>query len=153
MKIIHGAILMLAATAAAGCRPVTASQAGPVIATAPLSITSSNGVHKFIVDVAQTPEQQERGLMFRARLADDRGMIFPMSPPRYASFWMKNTPEPLDIIFIRADNTIARIAAEAVPYALDRIDSGEPIAAVLEIRGGQAAALGIAEDDTVSWPH
>jgi uncharacterized membrane protein (UPF0127 family) len=65
---------------------------------------------------------------------------------------MKNTPSPLDIIFIRADGTIARIADNAVPYSEARIPSGEPIAAVLEINGGRAAELGIAEDDRVTWP-
>jgi uncharacterized membrane protein (UPF0127 family) len=78
-------------------------------------------------------------------------MIFPMEPPRSASFWMKNTVIPLDMIFIRPDGSIARIAAETVPYALDPVDSGEPVGAVLEIAGGRAAALGIAEDDVVTW--
>ncbi len=90
--------------------------------------------------------------MFRDHLAPDRGMIFPMNPPRMASFWMKNTLIPLDIVFVRADGTIARIAAETEPYSLAQIPSGEPVAAVLELKGGRAAELGIADDDKVSWP-
>jgi uncharacterized membrane protein (UPF0127 family) len=78
-------------------------------------------------------------------------MIFPMNPPRPASFWMKNTVISLDLIFIRPDGTIARIAAEAVPYSLEPIDSGEPVSAVLEIAGGRAAELGISEGDKVRW--
>jgi uncharacterized membrane protein (UPF0127 family) len=74
-----------------------------------------------------------------------------MMPARPAAFWMKNTYIPLDIIFIRPDGGIARIAANAVPEDLTPIDSGEPVAAVLEIGGGGAAANGIAEGDKVSW--
>lgn len=119
----------------------------------PLSIKSGAKVHKFTVEVARTEAEQTRGLMFRDKLADNAGMIFPISPLRVASFWMKNTLIPLDMIFIRADGSIARIAAETVPYSLDPVTSGEPVAAVLEIRGGRAGELGIAENDKVEWPR
>ena len=118
----------------------------------PLTIRSKNGVHHFTVEVAATPEQQERGLMFRKSLAGDRGMIFPYDPPQDVSFWMENTLIPLDIIFIRADGTIVRITkAKAVDET--PLPAGEPIAVVLEIRGGRAAELGIKEGDVASWPH
>ena len=114
----------------------------------PLTIHSASGGHRFTVEVAATPEQQERGLMFRRSLAADRGMIFPYDPPQDVAFWMKNTLIPLDMIFIRSDGTIARIAnAEAARP--DPLPSGEPVAAVLEIRGGRAAELGIKEGDMV----
>jgi len=118
----------------------------------PLTIRSKNGVHHFTVEVAATPEQQERGLMFRKSLAGDRGMIFPYDPPQDVSFWMENTLIPLDIIFIRADGTIVRITKAK---ALDEtpLPAGEPIAVVLEIRGGRAAELGIKEGDVASWSH
>jgi uncharacterized membrane protein (UPF0127 family) len=106
-------------------------------------------VHSFTVEVAATEAQQARGLMFRSSLAPDAGMIFPMRPPRMASFWMKNTFISLDIIFVRANGSIARIAANTQPFSLDPIESGEPVAAVLEIAGGRAAALGIREGDRV----
>ena len=118
----------------------------------PLTIRSKNGVHHFTVEVAATPEQQERGLMFRKSLAGDRGMIFPYDPPQDVSFWMENTLIPLDIIFIRADGTIVRITkAKAVDET--PLPAGEPIAVVLEIRGGRAAELGIKEGDVASWAH
>ena len=117
----------------------------------PLTIKTSTAVRKFRVEVARTEDEQARGLMFRQSLAEDGGMIFPMSPPRFASFWMKNTVIPLDMIFIRGDGTIARIASDTIPYSLEPVDSGEPVAAVLELAGGKAAALGIAEDDVVTW--
>ncbi len=116
-----------------------------------LEIKTAAGVRTFKVEVARTPEQQERGLMFRTSLPDDGGMIFPIAVPREASFWMKNTVIPLDMIFIRSDGTIARIADNTIPYDLTPVSSGEPVTAVLELAGGKAAALGIAEGDRVIW--
>ena len=118
---------------------------------APLTIRSSTGEHRFIVEMARTPEEQAQGLMHRQSLAPDRGMLFPYDPPRPASFWMKNTLIPLDLVFIRADGTISSIEAETVPLSLEPIVSQEPIAAVLEIAGGRAAELGIREGDQVEW--
>ncbi len=90
--------------------------------------------------------------MFRHSLAGDRGMIFPYDPPQEVGFWMKNTLIPLDIIYIRANGTIARIV-NAQPMDITPLPSGEPVALVLEIRGGRAAELGIREGDKVSWAH
>jgi hypothetical protein len=116
----------------------------------PLTIRSATGSHLFTVEVAATPEQQEHGLMFYRSLGADQGMIFPYDPPQDVSFWMRNTLIPLDMIFIRADGTIARIARAK---ALDEtpVPAGEPVAAVLEIRAGRAAELGIREGDRVDW--
>jgi len=116
----------------------------------PLTIRSATGIHHFTVQVAATPDQQERGLMFYKSLGPDQGMIFPYEPPQDIAFWMKNTLIPLDIIFIRADGTIARITKAK---ALDEtpLPSGEPVGAVLEIRGGRAAELGIKPGDRVEW--
>ncbi len=119
----------------------------------PLTIRSASGTHRFTVEVARSPEEQALGLMHRQSLAPDRGMLFPYDPPQPASFWMKNTLIPLDILFIRTDGTIARIAANTVPLSLDPVPSLEPVAAVLEIAGGRAAELGIAPGDRVSWPR
>ena len=117
----------------------------------PLTIHSASGEHRFTVEVAATPEQQETGLMFRTALAPDRGMIFPYSPPQDVAFWMKNTLIPLDMVFIREDGTIARIVT-ARPLDETTVSSGEPVATVLEIGGGRAAQLGIREGDLASWP-
>lgn len=144
------------AAALVACSPnvapaeVVAGQAQTGLKQVPLTITSASGAHRFTVDVAATPEQQERGLMFVKHLAGDRGMIFPYDPPQNVAFWMKNTLIPLDIIFIRADGTIARITNAR---ALDEtpLPSGEPITSVLEIAGGRAAELGIATGDRVEW--
>jgi uncharacterized protein len=121
------------------------------LVTVPLSIQSKSKLIRFQVEVARTGAEQSRGLMFRKSLPKNGGMIFPMSPQREVSFWMKNTVIPLDMIFIRADGSIARIAAETIPYSLEPVSSGEPVASVLEIAGGRAATLGISEDDVVRW--
>lgn len=144
------ALLLMMPAACQAKDPPARSAAG--LALVPLTITTAAGkAHHFTVEVASTPEEQARGLMFRASLAPDTGMIFPMKPPRPASFWMKNTPLSLDMIFIRPDGTIARIAAETTPFSLIPEDSGEPVSAVLELVGGRAAQLGIAEGDRVDW--
>ena len=147
--------------AASRARPSGVQRAGRMdgAAKAPLTtvtVTSQTGRHVFKVEMARTPAEQERGLMFRTDIPKDGGMLFAPYPadgggPREASFWMKNTPSPLDIIFIRADGTIARIAENTVPFSEAQVPSGEPVAAVLEINGGRSAELGISEGDKVSW--
>ncbi len=117
----------------------------------PLTITSNGRDHRFTVEVARTGEEQAMGLMYRNALAPDRGMIFPMNPPRNASFWMRNTLIPLDMIFVRADGTIANIAENTVPYSEEPVMSDGPVAAVLEIAGGRSAELGIKAGDKVKW--
>jgi uncharacterized membrane protein (UPF0127 family) len=117
-----------------------------------LTIRSATGIHPFTVQVAASPAEQERGLMFRRSLRRDEGMIFPYDPPQAVAFWMRNTLIPLDMIFIRADGTIARIAT-ARPLDETPVPAGEPVAAVLEIGGGRAAELGIREGDLVRWAH
>lgn len=116
-----------------------------------VSIRSSTGMHRFRVEVARTPEQQAQGLMFRKTVGDNEGMLFPYEAAQPASFWMKNTLVPLDMIFIRPDGSIARIAANTVPLSLEPVTSLEPVLAVLEIRGGRSAELGIQPGDRVEW--
>ena len=148
---------MILTPAAAGCTPgnpaqaPTAERSAAGLEQVPLTIRSLSRTHRFTVEVARTPEEQATGLMNRQSLAPDRGMLFPYEPPRSTSFWMKNTLIPLDMIFIRPDGTIARIAANTVPLSLEPVPSLEPVAAVLEIAGGRAAELGILEGDRVSW--
>jgi uncharacterized protein len=116
-----------------------------------LCITSKTKTHSFTVEVAGGLISQAKGLMFRTELADTAGMIFPFGQPKRASFWMKNTVIPLDIIFVRPNGTIESIAENTVPYSTDPVESGEPVGAVLELRGGLTAELGIAAGDRVAW--
>ncbi|MEL6876707.1 MAG: DUF192 domain-containing protein [Pseudomonadota bacterium] len=116
-----------------------------------LSIDSGDQTHTFKTELADTRQAQARGLMFRTELADDEAMLFPSNPPAPRSFWMKNTPISLDIIFIGTDGRIANIAANTVPYSLESVPSDGITSAVLEIRGGLAAQLGIGSGDLVRY--
>ena len=118
----------------------------------PLEIASRNGVHVFAVELALTPPEQERGLMFRRELPEGQGMLFDFGREQPTSFWMKNTYVPLDMIFIRADGTIRRIAENTVPLSEALVPSGGPVRAVLEVVAGTARKLGIAVGDRVSHP-
>ncbi|MGZ8312471.1 MAG: DUF192 domain-containing protein [Allosphingosinicella sp.] len=149
----------LMAAALSGCRAEPASNVSqPVPALAPsglelvpLEIVGGGRTHRFTVEVARTSEEQGRGLMFRESLGPNEGMIFPFAAPQPASFWMRNTLIPLDMLFVRQDGTIARIAANTVPLSEESVRSGEPVIAVLELRGGRSAELGINAGDRVTW--
>ena len=136
-------------TSGAGTRAAFSSPTG--LDVVPLSIVSGGRTHRFQVEVARTEAQQSRGLMYRERLAPDRGMIFPFSAPRAASFWMRNTPSSLDLIFIGTDGRIESIGADAVPLSEAHIDSQGVVASVLEIASGRAAELGLKAGDRVEW--
>jgi len=118
---------------------------------ATLEIESGKTHHKFNIWVAETPAQQMQGLMFVNDLPADQGMIFPQSPPRDMSMWMKNTYIPLDMLFIDAKGRVVKIAANAEPHSLTTLSSGKPVSAVLEIKGGEAERRGIRPGDVVSW--
>ena len=89
--------------------------------------------------------------MFRTELADDEAMIFPSEPQTARSFWMKNTPLPLDIIFIGTDGRILNIAAMTEPYSLESVYSVGVTSGVLEVRGGLSEELGMEPGDLVEW--
>jgi uncharacterized membrane protein (UPF0127 family) len=141
----------LAACQASTSNAVELERSAAGLEQVPLTISSAGRIHRFTVEVAKTPEEQAYGLMNRNDLAPDRGMIFPFDPPRDASFWMKNTLIPLDMVFIRADGTIANIAENTAPLSLEPMMSEGPVKAVLEIAGGRSAELGIKAGDKVAW--
>jgi uncharacterized membrane protein (UPF0127 family) len=114
-----------------------------------LEIASKTGVHAFQVEMAITPEEKERGLMFRHELPEGQGMLFDFQFDQNVAFWMKNTYIPLDMLFIRGDGRILRIAENAEPLSERNIPSGGPVRAVLELIGGTAKKLGIAAGDRV----
>ena len=115
-----------------------------------MTIISGDTRHVFKTEMALSPDAQRRGLMFREALANDEAMLFPNEIPQTRSFWMKNTPIPLDIIFIGPDRRITNIET-AVPYSLDSVPSDGEVIGVFEIRGGLAEELGIAPGDLVEW--
>jgi uncharacterized protein len=136
----------------AGCPAGAQKDASPAgLDQVTLCVSSKAATRGFTVEIARTSAEQARGMMFRTALADDAGMLFPFPEPRVASFWMRNTVIPLDIIFVRADGTIESIAENTIPYSTIPVESGEPVSAVLELRGGLTAELGITAGDRVNW--
>ncbi|MBS0364587.1 MAG: DUF192 domain-containing protein [Proteobacteria bacterium] len=107
--------------------------------------------HSFEVWVADTPARAEQGLMFVRDLPPERGMVFPLSPPRVEAMWMKNTYIELDMLFVGVDGRIARVLEHARPLSLDLLSSQEPVAAVVELRGGTVARLQLRVGDGVTW--
>ncbi len=118
-----------------------------------LTLVTASGERKIDIEVARTPDEQAKGLMFRTELGDTNGMLFPYSPPRELTMWMKNTYIPLDMVFIRPDGVVHRIEMRTEPLSEAIISSGAPAAAVLELAGGAAERLGIKPGDRVRHSH
>jgi uncharacterized protein len=117
-----------------------------------LEIVSKTGVHVFAVELAVTEEQRSRGLMFRRSLPEGQGMLFKFEPDQVITMWMHNTYIPLDMIFIRSDGRILRIAENTKPESDNIISSGAPARGVLEVIAGTARKLGLAPGDKVAHP-
>ncbi len=135
-------VLLLALALAAACQ-----DRRPTVVLTPKSGKSV----AVVVEVADTPDLQQRGLMYRTHLDVDRGMIFLFDEEKDHSFWMKNTVIPLDMIFITREGRVAGIRAGAEPFSLKPIEAGVPSRAVLEVNGGFAAAHALAVGDAVSY--
>ena len=156
MILAAAALALAACKGGAGPGSPTAGEAPAVhpesgLPVAPLTIERGGKTYHFRVELAQTTQQQAQGLMFRTKLGPAEGMLFPLDPPRPASFWMRNTVIGLDLLFIAADGRIANIAANAKPYDETPLKSAGPVKAVLELPGGRAAELGIVAGDRVRW--
>ena len=117
-----------------------------------LEIVTKSGVQVFSIEMATTEQEKETGLMYRKELADGKGMLFDFSPEQQISMWMKNTFIPLDMIFIRADGRILRIAENTEPQSTKIISSGGLAKGVLEVIAGTAKKYGIAAGDRVAHP-
>ncbi len=117
-----------------------------------LEIVSKSGVHVFTVELAVTDDERAHGLMERRSLPEGRGMLFKFEPDQVITMWMHNTYIPLDMIFIRSDGRIQRIAENTTPLSDRIISSGAPARGVLEVIAGTARKLGIAPGDKVAHP-
>ncbi|KQP05394.1 DUF192 domain-containing protein [Methylobacterium sp. Leaf93] len=126
-----------------------AATAQEVAATEPLEIASKGTRHSFSVEVMRDDESRSRGLMFRRSMPPEHGMLFDFRKVERVAMWMKNTYLPLDMLFIRPDGSIARIATNTEPLSTKVIPSGEPVLAVLELNAGTTAKLGIKAGDRV----
>lgn len=134
----------------AGC--VLVSAPAGAASFQPLEIVTKNGVQVFSVEMATTEEEKQTGLMYRKELADGKGMLFDFNPEQEVSMWMKNTYVSLDMIFIRADGRILRIAENTEPMSTKIISSRGPARAVLEVVAGTAQKYGIRPGDRVGHP-
>ena len=143
---------VLSFAGAAGCRAQSAAllDLGSFPKTT-LQIVSGPQTHTFQIWLAQTPQQQEQGLMFVRDLPENRGMLFVSEAPRVFNMWMKNTFIPLDMVFIGKDGRIATIAERTTPHSLDIVSSRVPVTAILELRGGEAARRALHPGDRVNW--
>jgi len=142
MRAFFAAALFLAFLT--GCSP--SHEGAP---TTKVVVDTPKGPVTFMVEVAADDAARKKGLMFRTKLPPNGGMLFDFQEEGLQVFWMKNTPLPLDMIFIRADGTISSVAENAVPYSEDPIASSEPVRAVLEIAGGRSHVLGIEPGERV----
>jgi uncharacterized protein len=140
--IVIGALLCAAAAASASVSFEESS----------LTVDAANGQFEFLVELALSPAQRGQGLMFRESLEEDRGMLFDFGKPQRATMWMRNTYVPLDMLFIDGNGQITQIAADTQPLSDAVIASREPVRAVLELRGGVSAKLGIKPGDRVIHP-
>jgi uncharacterized protein len=145
-RLICGVIAVLAAAWLAAAPPARGAEQQT------LEIASKSGVHVFAVELAVTDEERQRGLMFRRSLPESYGMLFDFKRDQDVSMWMKNTFVSLDMIFIRSDGRIQRIAENTEPQSERIIPSGGPVRAVLEVVGGTAKKLGIEAGDKVAAP-
>jgi uncharacterized membrane protein (UPF0127 family) len=149
------AALLIACTAAPAARDYPPPQQAPGT-PAPLDwshgtaeVVTATGSHRFDIEIADTEDERNRGLMYRTYMAPDAGMLFVYDREQSVAFWMKNTVLPLDLVFIRADGTVFDVALGAVPYSLDSIPSGGPVLAVLEVNAGIANQIGLRRGDVV----
>lgn len=124
-----------------------ACQAQPKVAIA----TQTGQEVVFKVEVADTPAKRELGLQYRKELSTDQGMIFLFPVESQQTFWMKNTPIPLDMIFINRERRIVGIVEQAVPFTLEPRSVNAPSQYVLEIGGGLSKRYGVRAGDTVRF--
>ncbi|MFD1912323.1 DUF192 domain-containing protein [Halodurantibacterium flavum] len=133
--------VLVAAPALADCRPDRVDLRGPW------------GEARFTVEIADTDATRAQGLMFRDSLPQRAGMLFIYDRPRSATFWMRNTLIPLDMIFVDERGVVAHVHSNAIPLDETPIEGGEDILMVLEINGGGANLLGIAPGTEMRHPR
>ncbi|PWE18016.1 hypothetical protein DDZ18_05440 [Marinicauda salina] len=140
------------ATASAAAQPVDPTARDAVVeygGPEPVVVETDAGPVRFSAEIADTPASRQRGMMWRESIAPDEAMLFDFGQVRPVTIWMRNTLIPLDIVYIRADGTIAKVVAHAQPRSLRQLPSDFPVIGVLEIAGGRAAQAGIAPGDLV----
>lgn len=146
LALLSGAALLALASLA-----MTAA-AGSACAPDEVTVLARSGPVAYRVEIADDPDEQARGLMFRTGMAPDAGMLFIFPDPRPAAFWMKNTILPLDIVFIDATGRILNIAENTTPFSERALPSDGDALAVLEVNAGEAARRGFGPGVQVVHP-
>lgn len=141
-----GAAILLSIAPAYACE----SPPQPRLKTETLTLETLRGVSEFTVELAVTPEEKACGLMKRPRMAAFEGMLFRQNPPGPAYFWMKNTPAPLDMIFIDAEGRVIHVIEHTIPYSTTARGTDLPTTGILELRAGMANRLTIERGDIVT---
>lgn len=154
--IFYIAAVFTAVSCASGCSggksPTKPGTSGDGMPVAVVKVVSSSGAERFVnAEVALTPSQQETGLMNRASMADDAGMLFVFGAERSLSFWMKNTLISLDMIFIDSSKTIVDINQNAIPLSETPFTSRAPAKYVLEVNGGYCARNNVQIGNSVAF--
>ena len=149
---LAGACLAPALTLPGSSAMAQAEARSAATSTEPLTIATQGGARRFSVEVMRDDAGRSRGLMFRRHMAADHGMLFDFERTEPVTMWMKNTYIPLDMVFIRPDGTVSRVAADTEPLSTAIISSNGPVLAVLELNAGTAARLGIKPGDRVDHP-
>lgn len=138
--------------AGAACLSFVGSIASASCAEDRATVFGDWGQARFTVTVADDPAERSRGLMFVESMATLEGMLFVYEAPQRATFWMRNTLIPLDMIFVAPDGEILNIHENAIPHDETTIDGGTGIQYVLEVNGGLSRRLGISVGDVLQHP-
>ncbi len=117
-----------------------------------VTVRGDFGQAHFTVDLADDADRRAQGLMFVEEMPTLKGMLFIYEAPRNATFWMRNTLIPLDMIFTDQTGVITHIHENAIPLDETTINGGDDVLAVLEINGGLSARLGIEVGDALQHP-
>lgn len=143
MRRLALAAVVLATLAA----PARAQEAGP---SEGFVVLTEKGPVELSLEIADDSAERARGLMFRKSLPPHGGMLFDFGGEQPVYMWMRNTYIPLDMLFVDSAGRIVHIARETTPHSEATITAGRPVRGVIEIAGGQAAALGLAEGDLIA---
>jgi uncharacterized membrane protein (UPF0127 family) len=143
------ALILAAAMACASKKGSEPAEASPRVVVE----TAAGARHAVTVELARTDEERARGLMHRRSLPDDRGMLFLFGETAEHAFWMKNTPLPLDIVFIDDGGRIVGVVERAEPYSEALRTVGAPSRYVLEVNGGWTRARGVGPGDRVRFEN
>lgn len=144
---VQGAVIGVVVALGLGAATLLSAGADPAG-----TLVTRSGDHKVDIEVADTPDEREYGLMNRQSMPADSGMLFDFGVDRPVTMWMKNTYIPLDMVFMDAKGVVTHIAVNAQPLSLAMIESGGPVRYVLELNGGVASRYGLKVGDRLNHP-